>query len=424
VTHPLARRLASLRPSATLAMDARARALVAAGEPILNLSAGQPDFPTPPHILDAAQMAMRAGQTRYTDAAGTNELRAAIAAITGARVGRAYGVEHVIVSAGVKQALYHVLLALLGEGDEAVIPVPAWGTYAEQVRLSGGIPVPLPLEASDNFQVNRDALCAAVTPRTRVLVLNSPCNPTGTVLDAASLDAVATVALEKDLVVVSDEIYHRVVYGTNQPASPASLSDEMADRTVILDGVSKTYAMTGWRIGYAVGPRSIIEGAIRIQEQSSGNPCSISQAASLAALTGPDDTVRRMVEEFSHRRRVGVEAVSGWPATNIRAPDGAFYLFPRVSWNADDLVAHGWPAGGAGLAEYLLEVAHVAVVPGEAFDGAGFLRLSFAVPERDLLAGIERIGEALAAIARGAIVQGAVAEGRSRRETRHADLRL
>ncbi len=401
----LASRLSIVRPSGTLAMDARARALVAAGESVVNLSAGQPDFPTPAHIVEAAAVAAKAGQTRYTDAVGTMELRAAIAAATAARLGLdAVKAENVLVSAGVKQALFSVLLALLSDGDEVLIPVPSWGTYMEQVRLAGGVPVPVAAGVETDYQVTAAALEAAITPRTVAVLLNSPCNPTGAVATEAALHALAAVAERHDLTILSDEIYDRVIYPGTQVVSPASLSPAIAARTVVFNGVSKAYAMTGWRIGYAVGPREIVKAAGTMQEQTTGNACSVSQAAALAALTGPDEPVRRMVEEFTHRRRVGLDALASWPSARVRPPDGAFYFFVHLDWDEAALVDAGWPRGGTGLAEYLLETARVAIVPGEAFGGPGHIRLSFASPEKDLLIGIARIGEALQALAQGGTV--------------------
>ncbi len=400
----LAQRLSVVRPSGTLAMDARARAMGAAGEPVVNLSAGQPDFPTPAHIIEAAAVAAKAGQTRYTDAAGTTELRAAIAAATSARLGLTARADNVLVSAGVKQALYSVLLAVVSEGDEVLVPVPSWGTYLEQVRLAGGVPVPVDCGPETGYQITEAALRAVVTPRTVALIVNSPCNPTGVVASAGALQAVATVAGEHDLLVLSDEIYDRVVYPGVSAISPATLSPAMAERTVVFNGVSKAYAMTGWRIGYAVGPRDLIRGAGTMQEQCTGNACSVSQAAALAALTGPDEPVRRMIDEFAHRRRVGLDALAGWPGATVRPPDGAFYFFVRLAWNQKALTDAGWPQGATGLAEYLLETARVAIVPGEAFGGPGHIRLSFASPEKDLLTGIARIGEALTALSQGETV--------------------
>ncbi len=396
-------RLSAVKPSLTLGMDARARALKAAGQAIINLTAGQPDFPTPAHVIEAAARAMRGGQTRYTDVAGTSELRAAIAAVTSARTGRPTHIDEVLVSAGVKHALSNVLLALVDSGDEVIVPVPVWGTYTEQAHLAGAHVIALPLRAENHYQIEADALESYVTPRTRAILLASPANPTGAVQTPDGLRAIAGVAARHDLAVISDEIYDRVTYPPAVCQSIVTAAPESGDRTVLFNGVSKTYAMTGWRLGWAIGPREVIAAATRIQEQVSGNASSVSQAAALAALTGPDEPVRRMIDAFGLRRKLALDAIERWPRTHVIPPDGAFYLFPRVEWPEDALVAAGWPAGTMGLAEYLLERAHVAVVPGEAFDAPGHVRLSYAAEERDVTAGIRRIGDVLNQLANGDI---------------------
>jgi aspartate aminotransferase len=396
-------RLSAVKPSLTLGMDARARALKTAGQPIINLTAGQPDFPTPAHIVEAAARAMRGGQTRYTDVAGTSELRAAIAATASTRAGYTMAPENVLVSAGVKHALSNVLMAVVGAGDEVIVPVPVWGTYAEQARLAGATVIAMRLSPESGYRIDAEQVAALVTPRTRAVIVASPANPTGAVQSPDALRALALVAARHDLVILSDEIYDRVVYPPAVCQSVAAAASEAADRTIVFNGVSKTYAMTGWRLGWAIGPRAVIAAAARIQEQVSGNASSISQAGALAALTGPDEPIRRMIDAFGVRRKLALEAIERWPGASVLPPDGAFYLFPRIRWPEAALASGGWPGGAMGLAEYLLETAHVAVVPGEAFGAPEHIRISYAAEERDVVAGLRRIGDTLTQMNNGDI---------------------
>jgi len=387
--------MGALEPSATLAMAARASALAAAGVDVVDLSVGEPDFPTPAHIGAAAEAAIRAGRTKYTPAAGIPPLRAAVAADYARRTGVETTAAQVVVSNGAKHALHNVFTALLDDGDEVVIPAPFWVSYAELVKLAGGVPVILPTRLEDDFKLRPQALSAALTPATRMLLLCSPSNPTGVVYTPDELRALADIAVEADLAVVSDEIYDQLVFDGRSSASFPTLRPGLAERTVVVGGVSKTYSMTGWRIGWTIAPEPLSKAIGNLQSQETSNPSSISQHAALAALTGPQECVAEMRDAFQRRRDLVVARLTRMPG--VRVPDigGAFYAFFDI---APALAAGaGGATTSAAWCERLLEREHVALVAGSAFGAEGHVRMSFAAAEEKLAAGLDRIERFLAA---------------------------
>ena len=384
---PLGRRALSLQPSATIAVDARAKALIASGVDVVNLTAGEPDFPTPAGPSRAGQDAIAAGFTRYTAVAGIAELRSAIATKLRDDNGLEYGPDQVVVSNGAKQSVYNALMVLLDPGDEVVIPFPAWVSYPEMVRLADGVPVMVDTEPAA-YRLDPAALAAAITPRTKAIIINSPSNPTGAVYSNEELRAVARLAVENDLYVISDEIYEKLVYGA-EFLSIASLGSEILARTITVNGFSKAYAMTGWRMGYAAAAPILAEAMANLQSQSTSGASSISQRAALAALLGDQAPLEEMRLQFDIRRRFVVDRLSAMPGVRVEAvPEGAFYIFPRVS----DLYGErgGTPAiaGSMDFAQRLLEEARVAVVPGLPFGSDNHIRLSYSDS-------LERLGEGM-----------------------------
>jgi len=384
-------RIGKLAESQTLAVDVKVQKLTAEGRDIVNLSAGQPDFPTPAHVCDAAVAAMRAGQTRYTPPGGTPALRAAAAAYFTEKFGVPADPASTVVSCGAKHSLHAVMMALLEPGDEVLLPVPYWVSYPEQVKLAEGVPVPV--EPSAWLRVTPADLERARTPRTRLLVFNSPNNPTGQVYPRHEVLALAAYCREHGIVVLSDEIYNRLVF-EGEAVSPAALGPEYAENTITVNGVSKSHAMTGWRIGIMTGPAPLMKAVAKFQGQTTGNPASISQAAALAALTGPDEDLDRMREAYRRRRDLAVKELHAMPGVELHEPQGAFYAFPRVT------EASRAAGGSIALAGLLVE-AGVAVVPGAAFGAEDHLRLSFALGDDRLAEGLRRLDGGLRAVAAG-----------------------
>jgi aspartate aminotransferase len=394
---PVAARIAALSPSPTMAVDAKAKALRAAGRPVIAFAAGEPDFPTPAHVVEAARRAAAdPAMHRYTPAAGLPELREAIAE-RARRDGLDVTASQVVVANGGKHALYSTFMTLLDPGDEVLVPAPYWVSYPEQIRLAGGVPVAVPTMASDGFRVDVARLEAARTPRTRALVLVSPSNPTGAVLAPGTVAEIGRWAHAHGIWVVSDDIYRELVYGAATFASLPALVPEHADRTVIVDGVAKAYAMTGWRVGWTVAPREVSDGIATLQSQLCSNVSNVAQAAALAALTGPQDEVAAMRTAFDRRRRRAVELLAGLEGVELVAPEGAFYVFPSVRGVLARPVRGRRVPDSLALAELLLDEAEVAVVPGEAFGAEAALRLSYALADADLEEGLDRIVRTLAA---------------------------
>ena len=390
-------RIAALSPSPTMAVDAKAKALKAAGEPVIAFAAGEPDFPTPAHVVEAAQRAAAdPAMHRYTAAAGLPQLREAIAE-RARRDGLDVAASQVVVANGGKHALYNTFMALIDPGDEVLVPAPYWVSYPEQIRLAGGIPVIVPTDPADGYRVTVEQLERARTPRTRALVHVSPSNPTGAVLDAAATTAIGGWAHEHDIWVVSDDIYRELVYGDATFASLPALVPEHADRTVIVDGVAKAYAMTGWRVGWSIAPPAIATGITTLQSQLCSNVSNVAQAAALAALTGPQDAVTEMRVAFDRRRRTIVELLRAIDGVELVAPEGAFYAFPSVRGVLARPIAGRSVSSSLELADLLLDEARVAVVPGEAFGAEAALRLSYALSDDELAEGLARITQVLAA---------------------------
>ena len=378
--------IAQLRESATIAVSARAKALRAAGRPVIDLGAGEPDFDTPEFIRRAAQRAIDAGATRYTATEGILPLREAIA-MRAAEMGAELGAGQVVVSTGSKQSLFNACFCLFGEGDEVLIPTPSWTSYYEMVSLARATPIPVYGDAAAGLKVTPSMLEGASTPRTRGVMLNSPCNPTGAVYSREELTALLECAHEHGWWVISDEIYRVIAYGDG-PATSAVEAASSWDRLVVIDGVAKAYAMTGWRIGWAIAPRELASAMTAFQSHTTSNAAAPSQHAALAALTNreaADASIATMVAEFRRRRDAVVEVVHAEPALEIVEPEGAFYLFARVG---DDDAARD---DGARFAKRLLEDHEVAIVPGSAFLMPGWVRMSYAAPIDDVLEGTRRL---------------------------------
>jgi aspartate aminotransferase len=390
----LAARVSRITPSPTLAMTATAKAMAAQGIDVVDFSSGEPDFDTPEPVKAAAEAAIRAGFTKYTPSSGIDELRQAIADKLLAEQGLRYEKAQILVSCGAKHSLYNVAEALLEAGDEIIIPTPYWVSYADQALLNDATPVLLPTKEDEGYAINPDELQKLVTPRTKAIIVNSPCNPTGATYDKRTLEAIATIAVKHNLLIISDEIYEKVLYDGATHISIATLGPEVAERTVIINGVSKAYAMTGWRIGYAAGPKPLLTAMANIQSQSTSNPCSISQKAAVAALKLGGPFTEMMVVEFDRRRKVMVERLNAIPGVSCRMPGGAFYAFPNIGGVLGRTGPNGPVASPQTLANYLLKEAHVAVVPGEPFGSQHHIRLSYATSMDTITKGLDRIAAA------------------------------
>lgn len=385
-------RVAALKPSETLALAARARELRARGEKVISFAAGEPDFDTPVHIQDAAVEAIRGGQTHYTDVGGVPALRAAVAETIRRDSGVVYAPKEIVVANGAKHAIWNACFTLLSPGDEVVIPVPYWVTFPEIVRVLGGEPVFVQPPAGA-YKVRPEDIDRAVTPRTRLLVLNSPNNPSGAVYAPEEIEAIAGLAVRRGLFVLSDEIYERLVYGQARHVSIASFGPEIRARTVLVSGVSKTWAMTGWRIGYAAAPLDIADAMERLQGQSTSNPSSISQQAALRALTGDPGAALAMKAEFAVRRERVIERLGRIAGVRLVPPEGAFYAFPDLS--ARIASARNGVSDSTTLCDFLIDEAKIVCVPGSAFGMDGHLRISYAIAERDIAEGLDRLERAL-----------------------------
>lgn len=389
-------RALSIKPSATLELDARTKEMVRSGVDVVSFGAGEPDFDTPEFIGDAGVEAIRKGITRYTPVAGQLPLREAICAKMWNDHGLSYKPNQVLVSCGAKHSLYNAFQVLCSPGDEVIIPSPYWVSYIEQVRMAGGVPVIVPTSEQDGFRLQPEALKAAITPRTRILLLNSPSNPSGTVYTRCELERIAEIILKTDMAVISDEIYEKLVYDGTRHVSIAQVSDEIKERTVIINGVSKTYAMTGWRLGYAVADAKAIGLMVNLQSHCTSNASSIAQHAATAALTGPQDEIEAMRAEFGRRRNRMVERLNNMPGISCRKPEGAFYTFASVKGLIGRSLHGTLIASGDDVARLLLEKAHVAVVPGSSFGMPAYVRLSYATSMERIEEGLNRMEAFLA----------------------------
>ena len=391
MTIPISSVVQKLEPSATLAMAAKARELTVQGKTVYDLSLGEPDFATPRHICEAATAAIQAGQTKYTIPSGLSELKSAIVEQYKTDYGLSYETTQVVVSNGAKHALHNAFFTTLNPGDEVVIPAPYWVSYAELVKLSGAVPVIVPTEESQNFKMSAEQLERAITPKTRMFLLCSPSNPTGAVYCRSELEAIADMVLQHNLLVIADEIYDKLIYGPNEFVSFPTLRAGLPDRTIVVGGVSKTYSMTGWRIGWTLSPVNVAKKMGELQSQETSNPCSISQYAALAALTGPQDCVQSMLSAFRERRDYVARRIAAIEGLSCPAMEGAFYAF----FNVKKFL--GRKFGGLQIdtsEQFCLELLtqkQVATVMGSAFGCEGYVRASFAASLDVLREAFDRI---------------------------------
>jgi len=385
-------RIAAIAESATLAVDAKAKALKAAGRPVIGFGAGEPDFPTPGYILDAAEKAIRVPSNhRYTPVAGLPELREAIVAKTKRDSNFDIAVENVLVTNGGKQAVFQAVATIVDEGDEVILPAPYWTTYPEQIRIAGGIPVEVFADETSNYCVTVEQLEAARTPRTKALIFCSPSNPTGSVYTVEQVRAIGEWALKHEIWVLTDEIYEHLLYdGATAPSLPV-MFPELRDRTIVLNGVAKTYAMTGWRVGWMAGPKDIIKAATNLQSHMTANVANISQRAAIAALTGDLSASNEMKVAFLRRRNLIVKMLNEIDGFSCPTPQGAFYAYPAVHGVLGREIRGKKPQTSSELANLILDEVEVAAVPGEAFGPSGYLRFSYALSDDDLIEGITRI---------------------------------
>lgn len=389
----ISQRARNAAPSPTLGINAKFKAMQAQGIDVAGFAAGEPDFDTPEHIKAAAIEALSKGMTKYTASSGIDPLRQAICEKLQRENGLAYEPKQIIVSAGAKHSIYNLFQAVLDPGDEVLIPVPYWVSYPEQAKLAGGVPVFVDAPESQGFKVTAEAIRAAITPRTKILVVNSPSNPSGAVVDDGDLRRIAEIAVERDLLVLSDEIYEHLTYGRKH-TSIAFFGPEIQKRTLVVNGFSKAYSMTGWRLGWLAGDPEIVAAMGRIQDQSTSNPTSFAQFGAVAALRGPQECVEEMRREFEKRRDYIVDRLNGMPGVSCVRPDGAFYVLPNVS----GLCGGRYPDGDA-LAEYLLMEKQVAVVPGSGFGLPQHVRLSYATDMGTIRKGMDRMEEAARGLA-------------------------
>ena len=387
----LAKRMRTISPSLTLSISAKAKAMKAAGESVVNFGVGEPDFPTPEHIVEAAKEALDKGRTKYTPSAGLLELRRAVCSKFRRDNGLEYEPSQIIISNGAKHSILNVCFAVLDEGDEVVIPAPYWLTYPEVVKVCGGVPVIVQTSKKNGFKITPEQLKAAITPKTKLFIFNSPCNPTGAVYSEAEVRALAAVCEEAGILVLSDEIYEKLVYGSIKPFSMAACSEKMKNLTITVNGVSKTYSMTGWRIGYLAAPPDIAAAIDSFQSHATSNACSIAQYAAVKALSSPEAAVDEMVARFSRRRLAMIERISEMQGVYCIIPEGAFYAMLVVSGTYGKKFGNALIHDSVSFADALLDAAKVAVVPGKAFGADDCVRLSYSLSMKDMLEGLERI---------------------------------
>lgn len=392
----ISNRAKSVKPSPTLAITAKANRMKAEGIDVVSFGAGEPDFDTPENIKDAAIRSLKSGFTKYTASSGIDELKTAIVDKLAGDNGLHYQKSQIIVSNGAKHSLYNAMLALVNPGDEVIVPIPYWVSYPDQVRLAEGIPVFVTTNESNGFVATAEMIQKVITPKTRMIVLNSPTNPTGGVYRRDELQAIADIAVANNIYVLSDEIYEKIIYDGWEHVSIASLGEEIQKLTITVNGLSKSHSMTGWRIGYAAADQEVISAMGRIQDHSTSNAVSFVQKGAVEAFTGPQDEVRKMVAEFDRRRKAIVKRLCVISGISCAMPCGAFYVLPNVS----GLFGKTWDGGiikdSDSLAGYLLEEAKVAVVPGSGFGAPNYIRLSYATSMECIEKGLDRIEEAVA----------------------------
>ena len=391
----LADRVNKIQPSPTLAIDAKAKALKAQGVDVIGFGAGEPDFDTPANIKEAGKKAIDAGFTKYMPVGGADDLKDAIIAKMKKDHGLEYTRDEISVACGAKHSLYNISQALIQEGDEVIIPAPYWVSYPDQVVLAGGTPVFIETDEATLFKITAAQLEKAITPRTKALILNSPCNPTGTSYTVEELKAIGQVCLKHDFLIISDDIYERLIYDGLKFANIAQVVPELKPRTIVVNGVSKTYAMTGWRIGYACGPKELMGAMTKMQSQSTSNATSIAQKASVEALNGPQEAVAAMIVEFEKRRTYIVERLNAMPGVTCFKSTGAFYVFPNFSAVYGKSFNGKVIGNSSDFAAYLLEEAKVALVPGVAFGADKYARLSYAISMENITKGMDRIEQAI-----------------------------
>jgi len=393
----LSETVSKLQPSATIAAATKAKELKSQGVNVLEFTLGEPDFTTPAHICEAAKQAIDSGKTHYTPSGGIPELKKAIVAAYQRDYGLSYEPAQVIVSNGAKHSIHNVLASLCGPGDDVIIPTPYWVSYSALVELTGATPILVPTTQESGFCLSAEQFADAITPRTKLLMLNNPCNPTGAAYPVATLEALAKVAVEKNIPVLSDEIYEKLIYPGSEFRCFASFGEKVKELTIIVSGVSKAYAMTGWRIGWTIGPATVIKAMDNLQSQETSNPCSISQHAALAAITGPQECVGEMLVKFTERREYTLKRLREIPGLSFAEPGGAFYAFFDVSsYFNKPLGTKGVQVTNASdFCTAILEDAHVALVTGDAFGAEGYVRLSFATSLDIIGEGIDRIAKFL-----------------------------
>jgi aspartate aminotransferase len=391
----LSQRVRNLVPSATLAITATARRMRSEGIDVIGFGAGEPDFDTPEHIREAGIQAIRDGFTRYTATGGIDELKDAVVSKLKRDDGLTYARNQILISCGGKHSLYNIFQALLDPGDEVIIPAPYWVSYPEQVKLCGATPVFVQTSEHEGFRLHRGLLERAVTPRTKILVLNSPSNPTGAALTRTELEGLAAMAVEQGFWILSDETYEQLVYDGYRHVSIASLGNQVYARTLLVNSLSKAYAMTGWRVGYAAGPPEIIAAMDGLQSQMTSNPTSIAQRAAVAALLGPQEPTHLMREEFARRRRYIVDRLNAMPGVRCLNPEGAFYVFPNVSGLYGKGFAGTVVKNSTEFSAFLLEAARIAVVPGVEFGSDSHVRISYATSMGNIQKGMDRMASAL-----------------------------
>jgi len=388
----LAKRMSRIAPSPTMAISAKTNAMIAKGIRVIDFGLGQPEFKTPDVASEAGIRAIRDGYTKYTATSGADDLKSAIIEKLQNDHQLSYSKKEVIVSCGAKHTLYNIAQVLFEEGDEVIIPAPYWVTYPDQVRLNGATPVIVKTREEDRFLITKDLLKGAITPRTKAIILNSPSNPTGSVYTEKDFNDIAELLISASLFIISDEIYEKFIYDGKKYTSIASLSPDLKKKTIVVNGVSKSYSMTGWRIGYAAGPADVIEAMSTLQSQTTSNPTSISQKAAVAALKEGGPFILNMVSEYSSRRGLMVEQLNKIPGIVCPNPAGAFYVFPNVSGL---LGKRSTINSSSAFAEYLLDDYAVSTIPGEPFGMDGYLRLSYAAPQDALIEGLDKIKKAV-----------------------------